>query len=169
MNRVRSRLVCITSYDARIFQVCSQLLSSEKTLRGEAQGSCQASQALPNLVVREMQRHQKYLEQRMTRLRREAMRLIADDPELNRRFRLMLTTTGIAETSAWGLARLPAGLQPTTAASFRHPVSEYGVNTGSHFSNSETVKRPGSRGYDFWVAEEWILFGPVEWTAVVKL
>ena len=55
-----------------------------------------ASQALPNLVVREMQRHQKYLEQRMTRLRREAMRLIADDPELNRRFRLMLTTTGIA-------------------------------------------------------------------------
>jgi len=41
MNRVRSRLVCITSYDARIFQVCSQLLSSEKTLRGEAQGSCQ--------------------------------------------------------------------------------------------------------------------------------
>jgi transposase len=36
----------------------------------------------------------------MTRLRREALRLIADDPELDRRFRLMLTTTGIAETSA---------------------------------------------------------------------
>ncbi len=59
-----------------------------------------ASQALPALVVKEMQRHQKYLEQRMTRLRREALRLIADDPELDRRFRLLLTTTGIAETSA---------------------------------------------------------------------
>src|ERR1700675_3255267 len=59
-----------------------------------------ASQALPVLVVKEMQRHQKYLEQRMTRLRREALRLIAPDPELDRRFRLMLTTTGIAETSA---------------------------------------------------------------------
>jgi len=59
-----------------------------------------ASQALPVLVVKEMQRHQKYLEQRMTRLRREALRLIAGDPELDRRFRLMLTTTGIAETSA---------------------------------------------------------------------
>jgi len=34
-----------------------------------------ASQALPVLVVKEMQRHKKYLEQRMTRLRREAVRL----------------------------------------------------------------------------------------------
>jgi transposase len=59
-----------------------------------------ASQALPILVVKEMQRHQKYLEQRMTRLRREALRLIVRDPELDRRFRLMLTTTGIGETSA---------------------------------------------------------------------
>jgi len=42
-----------------------------------------ASQALPALVVKEMQRHQKYLEQRMTRLRREALRLIADDSELD--------------------------------------------------------------------------------------
>lgn len=59
-----------------------------------------ASQALPVLVVKEMQRHQKYLEQRMTRLRREALRIIAGDSELDRCFRLMLTTTGIAETSA---------------------------------------------------------------------
>jgi len=36
----------------------------------------------------------------MTRLRREAVRLIACDPELDRRFCLMLTTIGIAETSA---------------------------------------------------------------------
>jgi hypothetical protein len=36
----------------------------------------------------------------MARLRREAVRLIACDPELDRRFRLMLTTIGIAETSA---------------------------------------------------------------------
>lgn len=48
-----------------------------------------ASQALPVLVVKEMQRHQKYLEQRMTRLRREALRLIVRDPELDRRFHLI--------------------------------------------------------------------------------
>jgi hypothetical protein len=38
-----------------------------------------------------MQRHQKYLAQRMTRLRREALRLVAGRFELDRRFRLMLT------------------------------------------------------------------------------
>lgn len=37
---------------------------------------------------------------RFARLRREALRIIARDSELDRRFRLMLTTTGIAETSA---------------------------------------------------------------------
>lgn len=58
------------------------------------------SQALPAMLTREMQRHQRYLEHRMKRLRREALRLIAQDCELDRRFRLMLTTTGIGETSA---------------------------------------------------------------------
>src|SRR2546422_11694146 len=58
-----------------------------------------ASQALPVLVVKEMQRHQKYLEQRMTRLRREVLRLISGDFDLDRRFRLILNTTSIAETS----------------------------------------------------------------------
>jgi len=60
----------------------------------------QLAKPLPVLVVKEMQRHKKYLEQRMTRLRREVVRLIACDPELDRRFRLMLTTIGIAQTSA---------------------------------------------------------------------
>jgi hypothetical protein len=49
------------------------------------------SQALPVLVLRETERHQRYLEHRMQRLRREARRLIARDPERDRRFRLMLT------------------------------------------------------------------------------
>jgi transposase len=79
-----------------------------------------------------MQRHQKYLEQRMTRLRREALRLVAGHFELDRRFRLMLTATGVGETSALQilgeLAVLPdtpdarqwvafSRLDPTTARS----------------------------------------------------
>ena len=104
-----------------------------------------ASQALPNLVVREMQRHQKYLEQRMTRLRREAMRLIADDPELNRRFRLMLTTTGIAETSAvqilGELAVLPEMLDA------RQWVAFSGLDPRLFKSGKSVEKRPRiSRG-----------------------
>ena len=58
------------------------------------------SQALPAMVIQEMRRHQRYLEHRMERLRREALRLIARDRDLDRRFRLMLTVPGIAETSA---------------------------------------------------------------------
>src|ERR1700756_1370300 len=75
-------------------------LGSIHTQQNNRAHASAASQALPVLVVKEMKRHQKYLEQRMTRLRREALRLIAGDSELDRRFRLMLTTTGIAETSA---------------------------------------------------------------------
>src|SRR5690242_16486281 len=59
-----------------------------------------SSQALPAMVIQEMQRHQRYLEHRMERLRREAFRLIARDRELDRRFRLMLTVPSIGETSA---------------------------------------------------------------------
>ena len=51
-------------------------------------------------MIRELQRHLEYLQLRITRLRREALRLITRDPELYRRFRLMLTTPGIGETSA---------------------------------------------------------------------
>jgi transposase len=75
-------------------------LSSIHTPQNNRAQAAAASQALPALVVKEMQHHQKYLEQRMTQLRRQALRLVAEDTELDRRFRLMLTATGIGETSA---------------------------------------------------------------------
>lgn len=104
-----------------------------------------ASQALPHLVVREMQRHQKYLEQRMTRLRREAMRLIADDPELNRRFHLMLTTTGIAETSALQILGELAVLPEMLDA--RQWVAFSGLDPRLFKSGKSVEKRPRiSRG-----------------------
>jgi hypothetical protein len=54
------------------------MLTQEKN-RAHALGS---SQALPPLVLRERERHQRYLEHRMKQLRREARRLIARDSEL---------------------------------------------------------------------------------------
>jgi transposase len=104
-----------------------------------------ASQALPALVVKEMQRHQKYLEQRMTRLRREALRLIADDPELDRRFRLMLTTTGIAETSALQILGELAVLPDMLDA--RQWVAFSGLDPRLFKSGKSVEKRPRiSRG-----------------------
>src|SRR6202165_5339060 len=53
------------------------------------------SQALPVMVIQEMRRHQRYLEHRMERLRREALRLIARDRGLERRFSLIVIVTRI--------------------------------------------------------------------------
>jgi len=101
--------------------------------------------SLAGLVVKEMQRHQKYLEQRMTRLRREALRIIAGDSELDRLFRLMLTTTGIAETSALQivgeLAMLPDMLEA------RQWVASSGLDPRLFKSGKSVEKRPRiSRG-----------------------
>ena len=104
-----------------------------------------ASQALPILVVKEMQRHQKYLEQRMTRLRREALRLIAGDSELDRRFRLMLTTTGIAECSALQILGELAVLPDMLDA--RQWVAFSGLDPRLFKSGKSVEKRPRiSRG-----------------------
>ena len=104
-----------------------------------------ASQALPVLVVKEMQRHQKYLEQRMTRLRREALRLIAGDSELDRRFRLMLTTTGIAEISALHILGELAVLPDMLDA--RQWVAFSGLDPRLFKSGKSVEKRPRiSRG-----------------------
>ena len=99
-----------------------------------------ASQALPVLVVKEMQRHKKYLEQRMTRLRREAVRLIACDPELDRRFRLMLTTIGIAETSALQILGELAALPDMLDA--RQWVAFSGLDPRLFKSGKSVEKRP---------------------------
>jgi transposase len=104
-----------------------------------------ASLALPSLVIREMRRHQRYLEHRMEQLRRRARQLIAKDPELDRRFRLMVTVPGVAETSALQilgeLVVLPDGLDA------RQWVAFSGLDP-SHFTSGTSVeKRPRiSRG-----------------------
>jgi hypothetical protein len=58
------------------------VMHTQEKNRAHALGS---SQALPPLVRRERERHQRYLAHRMKQLRREALRLIARDPELDRR------------------------------------------------------------------------------------
>jgi transposase len=75
-------------------------LVAMQTQEKNRQHSLLASRALPALVMRELEQHLRYLKLRITRLRREALRLIARHPELNRRFHLMLTTPGLGETSS---------------------------------------------------------------------
>jgi len=118
------------------------VIHTQQTNRAHASA---ASQALPVLVVKEMQRHQKYLEHRMARLRREALRLIAGNPELDRRFRLMLTTTGIGETSALQILGELAVLPDMLDA--RQWVAFSGLDPRLFKSGKSVEKRPRiSRG-----------------------
>jgi transposase len=104
-----------------------------------------SSQALPALVLRERQRHLRYLEKRMKQLRREARRLIARNPELDRRYQLMLTVPGIGEISALQILGELAVLSDTADA--RQWVAFSGLDPRIFTSGSSIEKRPRiSRG-----------------------
>lgn len=102
-----------------------------------------SSQALPAMVFQEMQRHQPYLEHRMERLRREALRLITRNRELDRRFRLMLTVPGIAQTSALQILGELAVLSDTLDA--RQWVAFSGIDPSQFTAGSSVEKRPRIR------------------------
>jgi transposase len=120
-------------------------LSGIHTQQNNRAHAAAASQALPALVVKEMQHPQKYLEQRMTRLRRQALRLVAADPELDRRFRLMLTATGIGEISALQILGELAVLPEMLDA--RQWVALSGLDPRLFKSGKSVEKRPRiSRG-----------------------
>jgi transposase len=104
-----------------------------------------SSQALPRLVLRERQRHQRYLENRMKQLRREARRLIARDTELDRRYQLMLTIPGIGEASALQILAELVVLSDTADA--RQWVAFSGLDPSMFTSGRSVEKRPRiSRG-----------------------
>ncbi len=84
-------------------------------------------------------------QQRMTRLRRQGSRLIVEDPELDRRFRLMLTATGIGEISALQILGELAVLPDTLDA--RQWVAFSGLDPRLFKSGKSVEKRPRiSRG-----------------------
>ena len=118
------------------------VMHTQENNRAHALGS---SQALPALVLRERHRHQRYLENRMKQLRREARRLIARDADLDRRYRLMLTVPGIGETSALQILGELVVLSGTADA--RQWVAFSGLDPCTFTSGSSVEKRPRiSRG-----------------------
>jgi transposase len=98
------------------------------------QHAAAASTALPRLVVTELERHQRYLEQRIQRLRREAVRIINGDADLCRGFRLLQTTPGVAEVSALQLLGELAVLPATLDA--RQWVAHSGLDPRQHRSGT---------------------------------
>ena len=111
------------------------VMRTQENNRAHALGS---SRALPALVLRETQRHQRYLEHRMQRLRCEALRLITRDRELDRRFRWMLTVPGIAEIRALQILGELAVLSDTLDA--RQWVAFSGLDP-AHFRSGTSVEK----------------------------
>jgi transposase len=122
-----------------------EALGVTQTQEKNRRHSLKASKVLSTFLIRELQRHLDYLQVRITRLRREALRLIASDPELDRRFRLMLTTPGIGETSALQILGELAVLPDTLDA--RQWVAFGGLDPVRFTSGTTVEKKPRiSRG-----------------------
>ena len=122
-----------------------EVLVAMQTQEKNRQHSLLASDALPALLIRELEQHLRYLKLRITRLRREALRLIARNPELNRRFHLMLTTPGLGETSSLQILGELAVLPDTLDA--RQWVAFSGLDPEQFSSGTSVAKKPRiSRG-----------------------
>ncbi len=119
-----------------------------QTQEKNRQHSLLASDALPALLIRELEQHLRYLKARITRLRREAVRLITRDPELNRRFHLMLTTPGLGETSSLQilgeLIVLPESLDARQWVAFSGLDPEQ-FSSGTSIEKKPRISRGGNR------------------------
>jgi transposase len=120
----------------RAIEALTRMLVQEKA----RQHATEAATALPRIVVQELKRHQGYLERRIARLRREAVRIISTDTELARSFRLLQTTPGVAEASALQLLGELAVLPRTLDA--RPWVAHSGLDPQHHRSGTSVEWTP---------------------------
>jgi transposase len=121
---------------ARRFRAVVEMQTAEKN-RLHAAG---VSRALPAMLRREVQRSIARLERDRDRLLRMARELLQQDAELARRHELLLSTPGIAETSA---LQLLAELHSFgTDATARQWVAYAGLDPREHTSGSSVAQKP---------------------------
>jgi transposase len=126
------RLRSLTRTIASLVRMCTQHKNREHALA--------ASAALPDLLIRELERQTRYTEQRIAKLRRDAVRIIASDLELARRWRHLLTVPGLGEASALAVLGELAVLPPALDA--RQWVAQAGLDPKHHVSGSSVEHKP---------------------------
>lgn len=99
-----------------------------------------ASVVLAPMVARELERHARYLEQRIAKLRQKAQRMIARDPQLQRRWQHLLSVPGIGEVSALQILGELA-VFPTTLDA-RQWVAQCGLDPKRYESGSSVQATP---------------------------
>jgi transposase len=102
--------------------------------------AAQASGALDPIVAKELARHTRYLEQRITKLRQKALQIVHQDPELQRRYQRLLSVPGIGEVSAVQILGELAVLPPMLDA--RQWVAYCGLDPRHHESGSSVYSKP---------------------------
>lgn len=99
-----------------------------------------SSVVLAPMVARELERHTRYLQQRMAKLRQKARRIVACDPELHRRWQHLLSVPGIGEISALQILGELAVLPATLDA--RQWVAQCGLDPQRYESGSSVQAPP---------------------------
>ena len=121
---------------ARRLEALTDILAAEKNRRHAAS----LSEALPAIVRRDVERSIQTQQRAIERLTRAAQEFVLSDPELARRFELLLSIPGFGVTSALRtlaeLARLPADLD------VRQWVAQAGLDPRQHTSGSSVEKKP---------------------------
>jgi transposase len=118
---------------ARRLEALTDMLAAEKNRRHAAS----LSEALPAIIRRDLQRSIQTQQRAIDRLTRAAQEFIADDPELARRYELLLSLPGVGATSALHLLAeillLPAGMDVRQGVAYAGlDPREYSSGTSVH-------------------------------------
>jgi transposase len=101
--------------------------------------AAQISPALPAAVVRDLQRSLRSLERALNRMIRHAVEVIAQDPDLNLRYQLLLTACGIGPTSSVQILAQLAVLAPHLDV--RQWVAQAGLDPRQYSSGTSVHKK----------------------------
>jgi transposase len=101
--------------------------------------AAQLSAALPAAVVNDLKRSLRGLERALARLTRQAVQVIGQDPDLNLRYPLLLSTCGIGPTSAVQILAELAMLSPDLDV--RQWVAQAGLDPRQYSSGSSVHKK----------------------------
>jgi transposase len=129
---------------ARRLEALTELCAAEKN-RLHAVG---ATRDLPPIIRQDLQRSLRFHARAMQRLKKEALNVVAQDPELERKFQLLRSVRGIAEASALHILAAVAVLSPDLDV--RQWVAYGGLdpreyNSGSSVHKKTRISKAGNR------------------------
>ena len=126
------RLRALSRTIAALVRMCTQHKNRQHALA--------ASAALPACLVRELEAQVRYTEKRIAKLRRDAVRLIASEPGLARRWQYLLSVPGLGESSALAVLAELAVLPDTLDQ--RQWVAHASLDPKHHESGSSIAQKP---------------------------